>query len=1004
MLPIGKKVPSSWLRGSALLLAAAAALLASGAERLQAAGTSLSVVHRFPTDDNSGYRPGGGLVEGSDGNFYGTTRYGGGLACGTAYSLTSAGALTQLHIFGNDPGEGCEPAGRLLQGLDGKLYGTTRTGQSSLGIVFRMALDGSDFEVIAQFTNPQGASPNGSLVQTADGTLYGTTAAGGANGSGTIFKLAADGSGFGALHSFAVVPAGQVTTRAGVLLASDGNLYGTLVSGPTSDGGVFRIATSGAGYSLIHQYAGNPSGIQSEAPLIEGTDGLLYGTGKRYTVGGSCGSGCTIYNQTEVAFSMAKDGSNKSEIHTFGGGSPISGLLQASDDNLYGLAFAGAFRLATNGTGYTLLHGFGTGNDGNQPIGALIEAGDGKLYGATLGGGGTNDAGVVFSLTTAGAEAVVYTFGTQFDGFIPVAGVTVGNDGLLYGATSRGGSPHFQDDPTGARGSEGAVFKLAADGSGFALLHSFTFADDDGSIPLGTPIEGLDGALYGTTTNGGAISSAGSVYRVPTDGGSETLVHSFQFCSPCTEGFHPGAGVIQDSGGTVYGTSNFGGTGGSGNGRGLVYKVNASGSGYAALYSFLGGADGANPAASLILATDDRLYGTASRGGGTGCSGGGCGTIFGIGTDGSAYGTLYVFGGGEDGATPTSGLHEAGDGNLYGTTSAGGGTGCGGTGCGTVFRIAPDGSGYRVLHAFTGGDDGANSAAGLAEAADGTLYGTTQYGGGNSCGGDGCGTVFRIATSGAYAVAHRFIAVDDGAHPRAALALAGDGSFFGTASRGGSVLDGGTVFQLQDTPTFLPAPTGVTATAGNAQVVLNWSASAGATRYSVFLGTAAGGESAAAVASGIIGTSTTLTDLTNSTDYFFVVKAVNGADHSPASAEVSAQPVAAPTVSFSVAPARITVGQSATFAWTSSGASTCTASGDWSGAQALGGNTSVTPASTGAFTYVLSCTGAGGTTLRTANLTVTTPDSGGGGSGGAFDAFAVLALSLVAFVRRRVAR
>lgn len=1012
---------STKLRGFALLLAALAALPLLNDDRSFAATTTFDVLHRFPTDDNSGYLP-GSLIQAADGNFYGTTRRGGGAACGTVYQLTAGGQFTQLHIFSSDYGEGCEPVGRLLLGLDGRLYGATATGSpgisggvaaATLGTLFRIGTDGSGYEVLMRFDDPfaQGSTPNGALVQGADGTLYGTTSAGGANGNGTIFKVAADGSSFGALHSFAVVPAGQTTTSAGLLLASDGNLYGTLSSSPSSDGGVFKIATNGTGYTLIHQYAGNPNGLQSDGPLIEGNDGLLYGTGVRWT-GTSCGSGCTSYTGSFKVFSLSKDGSAKSEPYTFSNTVPTGGLLQGSDGNLYGLASylngsvaGGAYRVATNGTGFTALHALGgTVADGSAPIGSLIAGSDGKLYGATQHGGGANSGGVVFSLTTAGVESVVHAFGTQFDGFIPVAGVTIGNDGLLYGATSQGGSPYFQDDPTGARGSEGAVFKLATDGSGtFGLLHSFTFANDDGSSPLGTPIQGIDGALYGTTTNGGAISSSGSVYRVTT-AGNETLVHSFQFCSPCIEGFHPSAGLIQDANGMLFGTSNYGGTGASGNALGVVYKVNTDTTGYASLHSFTGGSDGAYPAAPLILASDNRLYGTASRGGSSGCSGGGCGTIFGLDADGAAYATLHVFAGSDDGALPTAGLLEASDGMLYGTTSAGGGNGCGGDGCGTVFRIARDGTGYQVLHAFLGGsNDGANPAAGLVQAADGTLYGTTRNGVTPGCDGSGCGIVFRIAPTGAYGVVHRLITGLDGAHPVAPLALAADGRLFGTASRGGGVLDGGTVFSVQDTPTFLPAPTGLGATAGNAQVTLSWTASAGATRYSVYQGTTSGGESAVAVATVPGNTSTVISGLTNGTTYFFVVKAfISSDDHSEASAETSAQPVGAPAVTLSVAPASITVGQSATLTWTSSGASSCTASNGWTGAQALSGTLNVTPASAGTVSYVLSCTGPGGTTMRTANLTVSAPGSGGGGGGGSLDPLALLTL-LLALARRRMA-
>lgn len=991
------------------LMCAAVLALASHAKQLVAAGASLSVLHVFPSADNSGYLP-QGLIEGSDGNFYGVTRFGGGKACGTVYRLTPAGSMAQLHVF-KDENDGCQPVGRLLEGLDGMLYGVASDGTSTLGTVFRLDPDGSDFEVLKSFTASvtQGAHPVGSLVQGSDGSIYGTTGSGGASGAGVVFKMDPDGSAFSVLHSFETVASGTTTTQAGLLLASDGLLYGTLSSGTAENGGggVFRVGTDGTGYALIHQNAGNVTGIQSDAPLIEGTDGKLYGTGFRYTYAGSCGSGCSSYTVTHVVFGMNKDGTGKSEIHTFADTRPSGGLMLALDGNLYGVATVlssnlagGVYRLATNGTGYAELHTFGVGDDGYGPTGQLVQAGDGNFYGATVRGGNANDAGTVFSLTPAGAEAVLHAFGSDFDGFEPVAGVTVGSDGVLYGATKHGGAPLFETDITGARGSEGAVFKLGTDGGGFALLHSFSFANSDGNYPLGTPVEGLDGALYGTTWQGGTISSAGTVYRITT-AGSESLVHSFASGA----GRFPQSGVVVGTDGTLYGTAEYGGSGGL-NGRGVVYRVQPDGTSYTVLREFAGGAgDGQYPAGAPVLGADARLYGTTTSGGGTGCGGGGCGTIFGIDTDGANYATVYAFAGGDDGAAPMAALLEAGDGFLYGTTSRGGGTGCAGNGCGTVFRVRPDGSGYAVLHAFAGGLDGATPVAALAEAADGTLYGTTRHGGGTGCGGDGCGIVFRLAPSGAYGVAYAFAGETDGADPRAGLTPGPGDVFYGTASRGGSFLDGGTVFKLQDTPTFLPAPTGLTATAGDEQASLDWTASAGAATYDVYQGTVAGGESPVAVATGITGTTATITGLVNGTEYFFVVRAAAGTDRSAPSNEASTQPVGAPDVTLVVAPASIRVGESAQLSWTTAEATSCTASNAWAGGQALQGTQAVSPASPGTYTYVLSCAGPGGTTEDNAILEVTpVPAGGGGGGGGAMGLGALLMLLLAGRRRAPAAR
>jgi len=140
------------------------------------------------------------------------------------------------------------------------------------------------------------------------------------------------------------------------------------------------------------------------------------------------------------------------------------------------------------------------------------------------------------------------------------------------------------------------------------------------------------------------------------------------------------------------------------------------------------------------MSVNGALYGTTESGG-TDChdNGIGCGTVFSISPSGSEK-VLYAFKGGSDGEAPFADLIYF-RGALYGTTAFGGGSGCNGNGCGTIFKLAPDGT-ETVLHAFAGGNDGA-SPAGLINI-DGTMYGTTGSGGGTGCGGTGCGTVFSI--------------------------------------------------------------------------------------------------------------------------------------------------------------------------------------------------------------------------------------------------------------------
>ena len=227
----------------------------------------------------------------------------------------------------------------------------------------------------------------------------------------------------------------------------------------------------------------------------------------------------------------------------------------------------------------------------------------------------------------------------------------------------------------------------------------------------------------------------------------------------------------------------------------------APGSSHAAfrlLYTFKGGTDGAGPEAGLILDKAGNLYGT-TVGGGTGCSSGGCGTVFRLAPDGSET-VLYSFAGGTDGAYPEAGLIRDGSGNFYGTTNGGGNSGCDGEGCGTVFGLAPDGT-ETVLHVFAGGtSDGSIPVAGLIMDKSRNLYGATVSGGSdaNCYYLTGCGTVFKLAPDGIETVLYAFEGGSDGGNPYGGLIVDKSGNLFGTTEYGGTggIVSAGTVFEV----------------------------------------------------------------------------------------------------------------------------------------------------------------------------------------------------------------
>ncbi len=313
----------------------------------------------------------------------------------------------------------------------------------------------------------------------------------------------------------------------------------------------------------------------------------------------------------------------------------------------------------------------------------------------------------------------------------------------------------------------------------------------DGQFPYAGLVQGTDGNFYGTTTEGGATAN-GTVFKI-TPGGDFSLLYSF--CPeglPCTDGQTPYAGLVQGTDGNFYGTTYYGGA----YKQGAIFKITPSGT-LTTLYSFCAGgfpcADGANPNAGLVQGTDGYFYGVTYDGGTSGgnCGIAGCGTFFKIDAEGVLT-TLHLFNG-ADGSGLMSTLIQANDGNFYGTAPAGGAYGQG-----TVFKVTPSGT-PTTLYSFCSlaqCADGADPEAGLVQATDGNFYGTTRVGGTGSS----HGTVFKITPDGTLTTLHSF-SVIDGDGPVAGLTQATDGNLYGT-TYGGGPTEGGTIFKITPQPPF----------------------------------------------------------------------------------------------------------------------------------------------------------------------------------------------------------
>ena len=320
------------------------------------------------------------------------------------------------------------------------------------------------------------------------------------------------------------------------------------------------------------------------------------------------------------------------------------------------------------------------------------------------------------------------------------------------------------------------------------------FNGNDGADPDMSLTQGVDGRFYGTTLYGGHIcpgnEGCGTIFKISAKG---TLTQLHRFVG--TDGSFPMAGLVQATDGNFYGTTLHGGT----TGDGTLFRITPTGA-LTTLHNFCPQdpvcTDGSVPATGLVQATNGNLYGTTTYGYGHNATG----TVFKI-TLGGVLTTLHTFDL-TDGAYPKGALIQATDGNLYGTTYEGGAhRTCGSTfGCGTVFRITPGGV-LTTLYSFcaqTNCVDGAGPQAALGQATDGNFYGTTFYGGANDTCDLGCGTVFRITPGGVLTTLYSFCAQTnclDGSAPQAGLVQATDGDFYGTTATGGT-MDAGTIFQL----------------------------------------------------------------------------------------------------------------------------------------------------------------------------------------------------------------
>lgn len=370
--------------------------------------------------------------------------------------LMAAASLTTLHVFNGTDGN--DPVAPLVLGTNGNFYSITSYGGADTndcidgcGTIFEISPDGA-FTLLHSFTNYDGSAPRAGLLQASDGDLYGTTSGGGffgPGGLGTVYRMTPGGI-VTMIHSFDI-GGGGISPEGELMQDSDGYIYGTTASGSPPNGGVgsvFRITTNGTftAWGIVDQ---------PTAGVVQHTNGMLYGTTEFGGSSTNCIGGCgTVFVSTPGGVATTLYSFNRSD-----GSAPVTELTVGADGNLYGTTSGGhtglaacsngcgtVFMITTNGA-LTTLHTF-SGSDGREPQGRLVQGTDGMLYGTTAAGGGSSF-GSVFQISTNGDFTKLLAFNGA-NGGNPRAGLVQGTDGTFYGTTSVGG---------GASGL-GTVFKL----------------------------------------------------------------------------------------------------------------------------------------------------------------------------------------------------------------------------------------------------------------------------------------------------------------------------------------------------------------------------------------------------------------------------------------------------------------------------------------------------------------------------------------------------------------
>lgn len=666
-------------------------------------GNNQTLIKEF-SPNNAGAMPVGDLIEVNN-KLYGFTTEGGTFNKGVIFSYDVISAQYTLLFNFDGTLNGAHPKGKLLLANNGLLYGvTSKGGATDGGVLFSFNIATSTYSKLYDFTFAAGIEPDGGLIEHTNGELFGVTYRGGVSDKGVIFRYTIASNSYQNVFNFNAL--NGENPRGTLLKTPNGYLMGMTTNGGVNSKGVvfgYKVNTSAftMHVNLNSTTGGNPEGSLVFHPIT----GKCYGLATQDALNGQ-GS----------LFQIDTNGTAFLKIYDFQqttGGHPKGSLTVAGSNKLLGNTYDGGlanygvtFTINTNGGNYNANSIYDFFGVGANPTGSLLYvASQGKYYSLTSNGGNTSSGMLVDVDSTNFTLTANFSFNDAgIDGGFPIGGIIKGNNGRVYGTSSKGGTNGF-----------GTVFQFDANGVNFIKMAEFN--NVAGSDPRGSLIETSNGKFIGMSFNGGSFNF-GCIYEIdPTLPFPSTPVQKLALSSGL--GTYPRGGLIKSNHGSYYGLTSSGGV----NNDGVLFEYNPINNTYIKRHEFLSLTSGSAPVGNLVQAANGYLYGFTTSGG---VNGGG--TLFSYNPIDSSFTKVFDFTN-ASGISPEGTLaYNTSNGLLYGMTKLGGNNAKG-----VLFSFNPINAVYTVLFHF-GLLNGDYPIGKLVRSDNGKLYGTTEFGGVNDAG------------------------------------------------------------------------------------------------------------------------------------------------------------------------------------------------------------------------------------------------------------------------------